>query len=47
MRIKIVDNDDYVIDSINIEQYDLTDPDDIQRLVDFILDIINTYDEDI
>jgi len=46
MRIQIVDNENYVLDTIGLDQYDLTDPDDIQRLVDIILDIINTIDDD-
>ena len=45
MRIQIVDVDDFVIDSIGLDHYDLTDPDDIQRLVDLILEIINNVDE--
>ena len=47
MRINVVDDDDYVLDTINLEQYDLDDPDDIQRLIDFIMDIINACDEEI
>ena len=46
MRIQIVDNENYVLDTIGLDQYDLTDSDDIQRLVDIILDIINSIDED-
>lgn len=47
MRIQIVASDNYVIDSINLDQYDLEDPDDIQRLVDFLLEIVNEYEDDL
>ena len=46
MRLQIVDNSDFVLDTIKLEQYDLTDDNDLVQITDLILDIINQYDED-
>ena len=46
MRIQIVTDDNYVVNSINLDRYELDDPDDVQRLVDYVLDIINEFDDE-
>ena len=46
MRLQIVDNTGFVLDTIKLDNYDLEDDSDLVQITDLILDIINQYDED-
>lgn len=46
MRLQIVDNTGFVLDTIKLDNYDLEDDRDLVQITDLILDIINQYDED-
>ena len=44
MRIKIVDDDDYTVDTINLDNYNLDDEQDVSIIIDIIIDIINSQE---
>lgn len=44
MRIKIVDDDDYTVDTINLDNYNLDDEQDVTIIIDIIIDIINSHE---
>ena len=46
MRLQIVDNTGFVLDTIKLDNYDLEDDSDLVQITDLILDIISQYDED-
>ena len=46
MRLQIVDNTGFVLDTIKLAHYDLEDDSDLVQITDQILDIISQYDED-
>ncbi len=46
MRLQIVDNTGFVLDTIKLDNYDLEDDSDLVQITDQILDIISQYDED-
>lgn len=46
MRLQIVDDTGFVLDTIKLDHYDLTDENDIVQITDIILDIINQYEEE-
>jgi|TARA_S200002703_G_C3590478_1_gene181358 hypothetical protein len=44
MKLQLVDADEeYIIDTINMEDYDLSDEDDIQTLSDLLIGILDGY----
>ena len=46
MRLQIVDNTGFILDTIKLDNYDLEDDSDLVQITDLILDIISQYDED-
>lgn len=48
MKIQIVDpNDSYVIETIDLESYDLDDDSSLEQLKDLLLEIVTEYYSDI